>query len=68
MKSMQNEKDAKTSAETNKFKGRMVAKSEIIKTQWKYVILLTTTNRHVRQTIKHVMRAQRVKTEEINLN
>ena len=68
MKSMQNEKVAKTSGESKNFEGRMVAKSEIIKKQWKYIAFLTATNRRVRQTIGNVMRAQRCKTEEIGLN
>ena len=37
MKSMQNEKGAKTNVEIKNFKGRMVTKSEIIEKQWKYV-------------------------------
>ena len=68
MKSMQNEKVAKTSGESKNFEGRMVAKSEIIKKQWKYVSFLTTPNRRVRQTIGNVMRAQRSKIKEIGLN
>ena len=62
---MQNEKVAKTSGESNDFEGRMVAKSEIIQKQWKYIAFLTATNRRVRQTIGNVMRAQRCKIEEI---
>ena len=65
MKSMQNEKVAKTNGESNNFEGRMAAKSEIIKKQLKYVSFLATPNRRVRQTIGNVMRAQRCKTEEI---
>ena len=65
MKSMQNQKVAKTSGESKNFEGRMVAKSEIIKKQWKHIACLTATNRRVRQTIGNVMRAQRCKTEEI---
>ena len=68
MKSMQNEKVAKTSGESNNFEGRMVAKSEIIKKQAKYLAFLTATNRRVRQTIGNAMRAQQCKTEEIGLN
>ena len=67
MKSMQNEKVAKTSGESKNFEGRMVAKSEIIKKQWKYIAFLTATNRRVRQTIGNVTRAQRCKIEEIGL-
>ena len=65
MKSMQNEKVAKTSGESKNFEGRMVAKSEIIKKQLKYIAFLTATNRRVRQTIGNVMRAQRCKSKEI---
>ena len=65
MKSMQNQKVAKTIGESKNFEGRMVAKSEILKKQWKYNAFLTATNRRVRQTIGNVMRAQRCKTEEI---
>ena len=68
MKSMQNQKVAKTSGESKNFEGHIVAKSKIIKNQWKYVAFLTATNRRVRQTIGNVMRAQRRKTEEIGLN
>ena len=68
MKSMQNEKAAKTSGESKNFEGRMVAKSAIIKKQLKYIEFLTATNRRVRQTIGNVMRAQRCKIEEIGLN
>ena len=35
MKSMQNEKVAKTSGESKNFEGRMVAKSKIINNLWK---------------------------------
>ena len=68
MKSMQNQNVSKTSGENKNFEGRMIAKSEIVKIQWKYVSFLTTQNRHVRQTIGNVMRAQRCKIEEIGLN
>ena len=51
MKSMQNEKVAKTSGESKNFEGRMLAKSEIIKKLLKYLAFLTATNRRVRQTI-----------------
>ena len=58
----------KTSGESKNFEGRIVAKSKIIKNQWKYVAFLTTPNRHVRQTIGNVMRAQRSKIKERGLN
>ena len=67
MKSMQNEKVAKTSGESKNFEGRMVAKSEILKKHLEYITLLTATNRRVRQTIGNVMRAQRCKIEQISL-
>ena len=68
MKSMQNEKVAKTSGENKNFEGRMGAKSEIVTKRLKYITFLTATNRRVRQTIGNVMRAQRSKMEEIGLN
>ena len=64
---MHNQKVAKTSGESKNFEGRMVAKSEIIKNQLKYIAFLTATNRRVRQTIGNVTRAQRCKIEEIGL-
>ena len=67
MKSIQNEKVAKTIGENKNFEGRIVAKSKI-KKQRKYVALLAAINRRVRQTIGNVMRAQRCKTEEIGPN
>ena len=68
MKSMQNEKIAKTIGETKKFEGRIVAKSEIYQTIEIYIQFLTATNRRVRQTTGNVMRAQRFKIQEIGLN
>ena len=65
MKSMQNEKVPETSGRSNNFEGHMIAKREIVKIHWKYVPVLTTQNRHVRQTIGIVQRAQRSKIEEI---
>ena len=41
--------------------------SEIVKINWKYVAFLTTQNRHVRQTIGILQRAQRSGIEEIGL-
>ena len=67
MKSMQNEKVSETSGMSNKFEGNMIAKSEFVKIRWKYVSFLTTQNRHVRQTIGIVQRAQRSKIEEIGI-
>ena len=68
MKSMQNENVAQTNGENKNFKGRMVAKSEIVKKQLKCMSFLTAANRRVRQTIGNVMRAQRCKSEEIGLS
>ena len=68
MKSMQNEKVAKTSGESKNFQSRMIAKSEIIKKRLKYIAFWAATNRRVRQTIGNVVRAQRCKSEEIGLN
>jgi hypothetical protein len=67
MKSMQNEKVPETSGRSKNFEGHMIAKSEILKIHWKYVAFLTTQNRHVRQTIGILQRAQRSKIEEICL-
>ena len=67
MKSMQNQNVSKTNGENKNFEGRMAAKSEIVKIHWKYVSFLTTPNRHVRQTIGIMQRAQRSKIEEIRL-
>ena len=68
MKSMHNENVSKTIGENDNFEGRMAAKNEFVKIHWKYVSFLTTQNRHVRQTIGNVMRAQRSKIEEIGTN
>ena len=64
MKSMQNEKVSETSGRSKNFEGHMIAKSEIVKIHWKYVAFLTTQNRHVRQTIGILQRAQRSKIQE----
>ena len=67
MKSMQNEKVPETNGRSNNFAGHMIANSEIVKIHWKYVSFLTTQNRHVRQTIGILQRAQRSKIQEIGL-
>ena len=67
IKSLENENVAKTSGENKNFEGHMIAKSKIVEIQWKYAQFLTTQNRHVRQTIGIVQRAQRSKIEEIGL-
>ena len=67
MKSMQNEKVPETTGRSKIFEGHMIATSEIVKIHLKYVLFLTCQNRHVRQTIGIVQRAQRSKIEEISL-
>ena len=67
MKSMQNEKVPETSGGSKNFEGHMIAKSEIVKIHLKNGSCLTCQNRHVRQTIGIVQRAQRSKIEEIGL-
>ena len=67
MKSMQNEKVPATNGRSKNFEGHMISKSKIVKNDWKYVTFLTTQNRHVRQTVGIVQRAQRSKIEEILL-
>ena len=57
----------KTNGKNMNFEGRMVAKSEIVEIRWKYVSFLVAPNRHVRQTIENIMRAQWSKIEEIVL-
>ena len=64
---MQNEKVPETSGRSKNLAGHMIANNEIVKIHWKYVTFLTTQNRHVRQTIGIVQRAQRSKIEEIGL-
>ena len=64
---MQNEKVPETSGRSKNFEGHKIAESEIVKIRWKYVSFLTTQNRHVRQTIEIVQRAQRSKIKEICL-
>ena len=64
---MQNEKVPETSGGSKNIECHMIATSEIVKIQWKYVSFLTAQNRHVRQTIGIVQRAQRSKIEEIGL-
>ena len=64
---MQNEKVPETSGRSKNFEGHMIAKGEIVKIHWKYVSFLTCQNRHVRQTVEIVQRAQRSKIEEIGL-
>ena len=67
MKSMQNEKVPETNGRSKNCEGHMIAKSEIVKIHLEYVSCLTCQNRHVRQTIGIVQRAQRSKIEEICL-
>ena len=64
---MQNEKVPETNGGSKNFEGHKIAKREIVKIRWKYESFLTTQNRHVRQTIGILQRAQRSKIEEISL-
>ena len=54
-----------TSGGSKNFEGHMIATNEIVKIQLKYALFLTCQNRHVRQTIGIVQRAQGSKIEEI---
>ena len=63
----QNENVSKTSGESNTFEGHIAAKSGIVKIHWKFVSLLTPQNRHVRESICFMQRAERCKIEEIRL-
>ena len=67
IKLMQIKKMPRTSGRRNIFKGHITGKSKIVEIRLKYVSFLTTQNRHVRQTIGNVMRAQRCRIEEISL-
>ena len=58
---------SRTSGGNNIFEGRITGKSKIVKIHWKYVSFFAPRNRHVRQTIGNVMRAQRCRIEEISL-
>ena len=64
---MQNEKVPETNGGRNNFEGHKIASSEIVKIHWKYVSFLKTQNRHVRQTIEILQRAQRSNIQEIGL-
>jgi len=57
----------KTNGENNIFKDDIAAKHEIVKIYWKYVAFLTAPNRHVRESIGFMQRAERYKIEEIGL-
>ena len=67
MKSMQNQKVPETNGGSKNFEGHMITASEIVKIHFKYVAFLTTQNRHVRQNIGILQRAQRSKIQEIGL-
>ena len=67
MKSMQHEKVPEINGKSKNFEGRMMAKREIVKMHLKYVSFLICQNRHVRQTTRNVMRAQRSNIKEIGL-
>jgi len=61
----QNQNVPKTIGGSKIFKDRIAAKSEIVKIRWKYVAFLTAPNRHVRESICFMQRAERCKIEEI---
>ena len=63
----QNKNVAKTIGESKIFEDRTRTKSEIVKGHWKYVSFLTTPNRHVRESMGFMQRAERCKIEEIGL-
>ena len=63
----QNENVPKTSGESKNFEDRIRTKSGIVKMHWKYVAFLTTPNRHVRESMGFMQRAERCKIEEIGL-
>ena len=63
----QNENVPKTIGESNNFEDRIRTTSEIVKIHWKYVAFLTTPNRHVRESMGFMQRAERCKIEEIGL-
>ena len=58
---------SKTIGENKVFEGHISWKSEIGEIRLKYVSFLNAPNRHVRQTIEIMQRAQRYKIEEIGL-
>ena len=64
---MQNQYVPETIGGSKNFEGHMIAKREIVKIHLKYVLFLTTQNRHVHQTIGIVQQPQRSKIEEISL-
>ena len=63
----QNKNVSQTNGETKNFESHIAAKSGIVKIQWKFVSFLTPQNRHVRESIGFMQRAERCKMEEISL-
>ena len=63
----QNKNVSKISDESQNFEGHIAGKSGIVKIQWKFVSFLTPQNRHVRESIGFMQRAERCKIEEIGL-
>ena len=63
----QNENVSKTIGGSKNFEYRIRAKSEIVKKSLGDVTFLTTPNRHVRESICFMQRAERCKIEEIGL-
>ena len=63
----QNENVSKTIGESKNFEGHIARKSGIVKIHLKFVSLLTPQNRHVRESICSMQRAERCKIEEIGL-
>jgi len=63
----QNQNVTKTIGESKIFKSHIAAKSEIVKIHWGNVAFWTAPNRHVRESICFMQRAERCKIEEIGL-
>ena len=54
-----------TNGESTVYESHIAAKREIRKIHWGYVSFSTTQNRHVRESIGFMQRAERCKIEEI---
>ena len=57
----------KTIGESNNFKDHTAANTKIVKIHLKHVTFWTAPNRHVRESIGFMQRAERYKIEEIGL-
>ena len=57
----------KTIGESTILEIDITAKNKLVKMYWKYVVFLVAANRHVRETMRIVQRAERCKIEEIGL-